>query len=342
MARAELLKKLFASWSQRDAFKAIALQIIQEEERKNKLILASSLRKALDTGAGSNNAAPERRWPDVAGTLQTLPQEKDRGAPLVQHVHSVRRWSELVLSEQNDGLFDGIIEEYRAASLIRSHGLNVRSRMLFCGPPGCGKTTCAEVFANRVGLPLFVARLDVLVSSYLGETAANLRRIMDFAAHGPCVLLLDEFDAVGKSRDDDAEHGELKRVVNALLQLIDLYQGSGFIIAATNFEGNLDGALWRRFDEVILFDRPSHAEIRTLLAVKFKNFPADFDPMPKAELMVGFSHAEIERVCVNAIKQSIMQARTTVAAAAFDRAVQVEQRRRMMVEQVQTRTSSVH
>jgi len=183
---------------------------------------------------------------------------------------------------------------------------------------------------------LLVARFDVLVSSYLGETSGNLRRVFDFAAEHSSVLLLDEFDAVARSRDDETEHGELKRVVNALLQLIDRYNGSGFVIAATNYEGRLDSAIWRRFDEVVYFDKPTLEEIGTLLSIKLKNFPIEFDRASKAHLMEGLTHAEIERVCFNAIKQTILKDRDRISGPTFDRALEVEKQRRSVVEHLNT------
>ena len=140
----------------------------------------------------------------------------------------------------------GLQGEYRRADEIRRHGLKVRSKLLFCGPPGCGKTLCAEIFAAELGLPLFVAKIDRLISSYLGETAANVRKIFEFIKQ-PCVLFFDEFDALARSRGDNGEHNQLRRVVNSLLLFIDHMQPKGFLIAATNLDRSLDLAVWQRF-----------------------------------------------------------------------------------------------
>ena len=129
----------------------------------------------------------------------------------------------------------------------------MRRRVLMFGPPGSGKTSAAEGLAAELGIPLVVVRLDSLISSYLGETASNLRRVVDYAARAPFVVLFDEFDAIGRNRDDPQEHGELKRVVNAFLQMIEAYSGTSLLLAATNHEQLLDPALWRRFDDVIEF-----------------------------------------------------------------------------------------
>lgn len=336
MARGELLKKLFASYNRSDEFRAVAMQIIDEEEKKKNLVLAHSLKKTLEAAA----ARPDANRPNGNGSganstsLRLLPQERDKRAPLLEPITPTRRRSEVVLSRENVRLLAGVVEEFRRGDAIRHHGLRVRSRLLFCGPPGCGKSLSAEAFAFEVGLPLLIVRFDVLVSSFLGETSGNLRKVFDYAAERPVVLFFDEFDAVARSRDDESEHGELKRVVNALLQLIDRYDTNGFVIAATNYEGRLDPAIWRRFDEVVFFDKPTLSEIRALLGVKLKNFATEFDPPSKANKLQGFSHAEIERVCLNAIKQTILKQRNSISNATFDGALQVEEHRRMVIKQL--------
>jgi len=229
----------------------------------------------------------------------------------------------------------GVLEELRRSDLLRRHNLKPTSKLLFCGPPGCGKTTCAEAFAHEAGLPLVVARIDALVSSFLGETSTNLRRIFEFTQNTPSVLLLDEFDTVARTRDDDNEHSELKRVVNSLLQLIDRYQGPGVIIAATNHESKLDTAIWRRFDQVVYFEPPSLRELKALLKMKLRNFPVDFDPALLAEEMLGMSHAEVERIALNAIKSTVLSGEKRLGETAFKKAVAGERRRRRTISKVQ-------
>ena len=320
MARGELLRKLFVSYSRGDneAFRTTALEIINEEESKKNRVLANSLRRSLD-------AIPAVTHPRK---LEVVPFEKDKQLPLVEQIEPDRRAADIVLSRENQHLLLGLLEEFRRNDLIRSHGLRVRSKLLFCGPPGCGKTLCAEVFAHEAHLPLLVANMDTLVSSYLGETATNLRKVFEYAANRPIVLLLDEFDAIGRLRDDESQHGELKRVVNSLLQLIDKYTGIGFIIAATNHERQLDPAIWRRFDEIVYFSRPTRQEIARLLRMSFKNFGTTFDLEKKVDSLQGFSHAEIERVCLNAVRRSILHKRQRVDEKYFDQALRFEARRR--------------
>src|SRR5690606_22993551 len=130
---------------------------------------------------------------------------------------------------------------------------------------------------HELDLPLAVVRLDALVSSLLGETAANLRQVFDWIAEHPAVVLFDEFDALGKQRTDNAEHGELRRVVNAVLQMMDAWQGRSLIIAATNHEQLLDPAIWRRFDDCLSFPPPTQAQLPGLLNLKLRGVRREFD-----------------------------------------------------------------
>jgi SpoVK/Ycf46/Vps4 family AAA+-type ATPase len=193
--------------------------------------------------------------------------------------------------------------------------------MLFCGPPGCGKTLCAEIFAAELGLPLYVVKLDRLISSYLGETAANVRKIFEFARKQPSVLFFDEFDAIARARDEDGEHNELRRVVNSLLIFIDRIQPKGFLVAATNLDHSIDPAIWRRFDEVVWFDKPDKRMIARFLKMKFKNVAIAFDPDAHLDALKGRSYAELERICVQAMKGAIIDRRKEVGERDFAAAV---------------------
>lgn len=252
----------------------------------------------------------------------------DAFASLVEVVIPTKTREQLVLAPHNIRTFIGLIEEFRGADLLRRHGMSVRSKLLFCGPPGCGKTLTAEVFAHELGLPLIVARLDAIISSFLGETATNIRKVFEAASEQPCVLFLDEFDALARARADGSEHNELRRVVNSLLMLIDRFRGKSFLIAATNLEESLDHAIWRRFDEVVVFDLPSQREIRLLCEIKLKNFPTPFSVSEKAPRLKGMSFADVERICDNATKRSILKRSKVLLESEFDTAIREELRRK--------------
>ena len=216
--------------------------------------------------------------------------------------------TELVLSDQNRSVLDEILLEYNYMDRLASFGMRPADRILFYGPPGTGKTLSAEVLASELGRHLVILRVDTVISSFLGETASNLRAIFEFIEKQPFVVLFDEFDAIGRERSDVSEHGEIKRVVNAFLQMMDAYRGKSILIAATNHEGDLDRAVWRRFDEVLRFDLPNLEQIRRLLEIKLRSVRREFeiDDPKLAPAFKGMSHADIERVIRRAIKEMIL------------------------------------
>ena len=156
------------------------------------------------------------------------------------------------------------IDELRAEWLHRSAldaaGLPRRSRLLFHGPPGCGKSVTAAALGSELGLPVYVVRFDAVVGAYLGQTAVHLRELFRFAENNQCVLLLDEVDALGKHRGDPQDVGELHRIVITLMQELEHARPAGYIIATSNLPNELDLALWRRFDVIEEFPRPTSRE----------------------------------------------------------------------------------
>jgi len=279
---------LLASYGRDDEFRAVAEQIITEEEKKNNRVLARSLRKTLEAGPGRSSR------PKALAPLIPFPEA---AADFIERVEPRHTRNDIVLGATNVRVLVGLVKEYRRADEMRRHGLKVRSKLLFCGPPGCGKTLCAEIFAAELGLPLFLVKLDRLISSYLGETAGNVRKIFEFARKRPCVLFFDGFDALARSRDDSSEHNELRRVVNSLLLFIHHIQPKGFLIAATNLDRSLDLAVWQRFDEVVWFDKPDRSMIGRFLRLKFKNVAIAFDhELHGCRLVSSSLHEQIENL----------------------------------------------
>jgi SpoVK/Ycf46/Vps4 family AAA+-type ATPase len=178
-------------------------------------------------------------------------------------------------------------------------------------------------------------RFDAVVSSYLGETASNLRKVFDFARQRPVLLFFDEFDAIGKQRTAADEHGELKRVVNSFLQLLDGFHSETLTVAATNHQGLLDPALWRRFDDILLFPLPTVDEINEFLCTHFRQFPvaAKVRLRDVAKSLQGFSHADIERVAHDAIKDAVLQDVKEVTPSFLKVAVDRQKARRGITKQ---------
>ena len=303
MARADLLKKLFQCFAAHDddGFRQTADEIITEEARLNHHLLAEDL-KAILSRKGNNSVSRPSQTPMIA-----LPQESRDAALLVETRQPVVSLEQVVLDQNTQQRVSRVLEETRSREKLKEFNLRPKQKLLFCGPPGCGKTLTAEAIAYELGLPFALTRVDAVVSSYLGETSTNLRRVFDFAARNPCVLLLDEFDSIGKSRDDPHEVGELKRVVNSFLQMLDGFVGPGLVIAATNHQSLLDPALWRRFDEVIYFPKPTPNEIVCLINLLLRGIQkTDFEPSKSARLFKGLSHSEICDVVQDAIKKMVL------------------------------------
>lgn len=324
VAEGRLMRKLIGAGARADdpEFRRVAEEIIKEERAKKHHLLANDLERILYGEHGAGSRTPVR-------VAQDVPVDRERGLALLDVREPVRELSDLVITLDVRAVLEAVLLERNRSEVLASHGLRPTTRMLFYGPPGCGKTTAAEVLATELGLPLVLVRLDAVVSSYLGETAANMRKVFDFIEPHRFVVLFDEFDAIGKEREDPNEHGELRRVINAFLQLLDAYRGSSLLVAATNHQGLLDRALWRRFDEVVVFDPPTPAQILRLLKLKLRAVRTDLPWNDDALIgqFEGMSHADIERVLVRAIKAMVLSSREFLSKDIVEVALQREQAR---------------
>lgn len=321
MASGKVLRQLIRAGANGDisAFKDASKSIIEEERQKQHHLLANDLERIL-------HGDTRQTQPLRAGLKDRIPADQERGLPLLVVREPMRRLDEVVLSADGRAIVEDILQEHHRGDVLRSYGLRPADRILFCGPPGCGKTLAAEAIATELDRPLVLIRIDSVVSSYLGETAANLRKVFDFIDSIPSVALFDEFDALGKERADSSEHGELKRVVNAVLQMLDAYQGKSLIIAATNHEGILDSAIWRRFEEVLFFAPPNREELVQLLGIKLRGVRRDFEieDGQLLRLFSGFSHAEVERIVRRAIKEIILKGQEFLQIRHLEKARQRE------------------
>ncbi|MDD2627157.1 MAG: ATP-binding protein [Candidatus Methanomethylophilus sp.] len=317
MARADLLKKLFSSFksNNNETFYKIANEIIEDERKKNHKILADDLKMILLNG-NSNIKNPTSTF-----TAKT-PKDTDKDAPLVEVIYPEKYFSDLITTQGKLNQLEQIVKEFNNWDVLVSNGVFPTRRILFYGPPGCGKTLAAQSISSEIGIPMLYVRFDALVSSYLGETASNIRKVFEYAKNDSWVIFFDEFDAIGRSRNDVSEHGEIKRVVNAFLQQLDNYKGRSLVIAATNFEQSLDYAIWRRFDETIRFDMPSNDEKIALFKLNIRRFKGPehvFDQY--LEHMKNFSHSDVEKICHFIIKECILEGRKTYTKKDIEYAV---------------------
>lgn len=305
MARADLLKKLFSSFKteDREAFIKVANDIIEDERKKNHGILADELKMIINNGT----TFPKKALSTFSASANS---EKEREVSLFEIVYPDKTLADVVLTPENRQQVEQVIHEFTNWDVLMSNGVYPTRRVLFYGPPGCGKTFTASAIAAEIGLPLLYVRFDALISSYLGETAGNIRKVFDFVNGDSYVMLFDEFDAIARSRNDQYEHGEIKRVVNTFLQQIDSFKGRSLIIAATNFEQSLDYAIWRRFDSTFKFDMPDNDERIRLFNLKLKQFKGSeniiFEYLPQMQM---FSHADVERAAMSVMKQCILDGR---------------------------------
>jgi SpoVK/Ycf46/Vps4 family AAA+-type ATPase len=305
MANGKVLRQLIKAGASGDsaAFLRASESIIHEERQKQHHLLANDLEQIL---YGENLSAVAIRPKHL---VADVPVDKERGLPLLDIRQPQRSLEELILPSQSIVAVEELLEEHRRQDLLRSYGMQAAGKVIFYGPPGCGKTLAAEAIAFELDYPLAIVRLDALVSSYLGETAANLRKIFDFIGQHLMVVLFDEFDAIGKERGDSGEHGELRRVVNAVLQMMDAYQGQSLILAATNHEDILDSAIWRRFDESIEFPLPSKDQLVQILQLKLRGIRRQFE-IEEEELLdslINLSGADVERIVRRSIKRMILR-----------------------------------
>lgn len=237
-----------------------------------------------------------------------IPIDEDSGFPLVTLNDDYFGMDDLILDDTTKDRFRYVISENKYYDKLLSYGLKPKQKILLCGPPGTGKTLSSKVLGNVMGYPFIYVEFDSIVSSFLGQTSINLKKIFNFIKKEKCVILFDEFDIVAKTRDDPQEHGEIKRAISNFMQMIDTYAGQSIIIAATNHQHLLDAAVWRRFDEVLLFKLPDAVQRRKLFEKYLRVLRHDLNF--NLEIFVRdtakFSAADIATICQNALRKSII------------------------------------
>ena len=249
-----------------------------------------------------------------------VPVDAESRTALAEVIYPNENKYEVILSKSNEDKLKSFILSYKNADKLNSLGIGVSNTLLLYGPPGCGKTKCAYLIARELNLPLVVARLDSLISSYLGTTAKNIRTLFEYAQKMPCVLFLDEFDAIAKARDDSNELGELKRVVNSLLQNVDSMSGDSLLLAATNHENLLDSAVWRRFDYKLEVELPDSEAIEEMIDL-FATKTIELSQKEKTELSTifkGVSGASIEEIIKKAIRNSVIEGKEFCKKSIYD------------------------
>ncbi|MGE7980420.1 AAA family ATPase [Psychrobacillus sp. NPDC093200] len=309
----DLYKRLFKGIYSEDvtALKKLADIIISNEYKKNHVLLAETLEKIKQT----EKPKVEKQFSkhvvnkNFGNEMSGLPISKRDNSQLVTYIPREKLKHHMVLNDEIETKLQSIEKEYVARHRLALFNLIPKKKILLYGSPGCGKTLAAERLAWNLGLPLLKVRFDTLLSSYFGESASNLRSIFEYCNNNAVVLLLDECDFIAKSRKNGQDVGEVPRIVNMLLTLLDEYESPGLLIATTNLKVALDEALFRRFDDIIELPKPSKKEIKrlileTLSAMKISK-EIDFDIISKE--LEGHSSANIVSIAQQIAKNAVLE-----------------------------------
>jgi AAA+ superfamily predicted ATPase len=326
--KAELMKRLFKGIFSEDivSLKKIASQIIGDERDLDHGKLADSLQHISATEKPRFSIFGEKHTNSNgnAESVSGLPTSKRDNSQLVSFVPREYLKHHMVLPADVEKRLHSIEREYAAKERLGKYNLSPKKKILLHGSPGCGKTLSAERIAWNLGLPLLKVRFDALLSSYFGESASNLRAVFEYCKREPVVLLLDECDFIAKSRiTAQQDVGEVPRIVNMFLTLLDEYNAHGLVIATTNIKLTLDEAIFRRFDDVIELPMPQIEEREKVLAMTLSAIPVDKDVDIRAiaEQMDGYSYANIVLTAQRAAKYSVLAGNKAVEKVHFEQAI---------------------
>jgi len=336
MPKGEFVKDLLKAFNKNDyqAFKKVAEKIVEDEKSKSHNNLANSLQKVINSF--DENNSPLTNYSNTAADnyFVNFPRDQKDGSDLISIINPKNYLEDVILSEENEQVINRVLNEYFSANKLKRYNIDAKRRLLFCGPPGCGKTLTAKAIAKELNLPLLYIHMDSLISSYLGETASNLRKIFKYASQDKWLIFFDEFDTIAKNRDDKNEHGELKRSVNTFLQMLDNFKINTLLIAATNHQHLLDNAIWRRFDEIMFFDKPDKNKIKETIRKKVNIFKSDLDLDKIAGKFIGMSYAEIERIAKEAMRYCILNDKSVLTNNILLNSLKDEKRRKRVYAKI--------
>lgn len=304
MASADQLKALLQSHLNGDdaRFYSVAMQVAAHEAKLGHGKLAEELRELID------QAKLHRVKVESADKPVAINRPKGELANLLTVSYPKTRLADMVLSEELKFQLERIVREQRHAAEILAHGLQPRRKLLLVGAPGTGKTMTASVLAGELGLPLFQVRLDGLITKFMGETAAKLRQIFESTQQARAVYFFDEFDAIGSQRGLTNDVGEVRRILNSFLQMIEQDQSNSLILGATNHPEILDNALFRRFDDLLHYELPDEVHIAHMLKTRLNQIAVKNTVWSRlAKKALGLSYAELSRVADEILKLALIE-----------------------------------
>ena len=300
MANAEQLKALFKSHFEgdEDRFCSVAMRIAANEARRGHGKLATELRELIDDAKCHRSTHSVVSINRPQGELETI----------LDASYSKTRLGEMVLEKELSEQIQHVIREQRHAARIREHGLVPRRKLLLAGHPGTGMTMTASVLAGELGIPLFQVRLDGLVTKFMGGTASKLRLVFDAASRTRGVYLFDKFDAIGSMPSTENNVGEVRRVLNSFIQMIEQDQSQSLILAATNRFIDIEPALFRRFDDVLLYILPDRSQIAKLLKTRLSGSCRKGVRWGHlAKIADGMNHADIVQAANEVLKDALFR-----------------------------------
>jgi SpoVK/Ycf46/Vps4 family AAA+-type ATPase len=298
-------------------FLSVAMQAAAHEARLGHVTIAQQLRDLIDEAKRRTSAVRSR-----SGQLVVL-EPRGELANLLSVQTPTVRLSDMTIPTALSERLCRVLLEHRQQKKLRAHGLNPRRKLLLIGPPGTGKTMTASALAGELHLPLFTIMLEGLITKFMGETAAKLRLVFDAIRQTDGVYFFDEFDALGTHRSQSNDVGEIRRVLNSFLQLLEKDASQSLIIAATNHPQLLDRALFRRFDDVIEYQLPDSEVVKEILERKLATFQAaDMEWSRILPATDGLSHADLVRASEDAAKRVVLNGSTRVTTDSLLAAIQ--------------------
>jgi SpoVK/Ycf46/Vps4 family AAA+-type ATPase len=322
--KTDILKLLLQSHADGDegSFRKAALQLAAAESSAGHVRVADEIRAiiAMMPATGGRKSGP---IVDIAAPRGEL-------ADILEGGHRDERLRDIILRPEVRDLLLRVISENRSRDRLERFGVSPRRRLLFHGAPGCGKTLAAAVLAGEMGLPLMTVRIDALFSRFLGATAVQLRSIFAEMPRRPGVYLFDEFDSVAKARGDSQDVGEMNRVVTAFLQLVDADVSGSILVSATNHVELLDRAIFRRFDVIVPFEKPTREQLVDLLRLRLGTMGlGDAQAEELATNVEGWSFADVGRVCDDAVRTMALDDRDKIAGRDVVHALEELKRREL-------------
>lgn len=306
--KADILRLLLQSHAEGDEtlFRKAALQLAAVESSAGHVRVADDIRAII----AKMPAMGVRK----TGPIIDIATPRGELADILEGGHRDERFRDIVLRDKVRELLVRVISENRQRGRLERFGVSPRRRLLFHGAPGCGKTLAAAVLAGEMGLPLMTVRFDALFSRFLGATAVQLRAIFAEMPRRPGVYLFDEFDSVAKARGDSQDVGEMNRVVTAFLQLVDADVSGSILVAATNHVELLDRAVFRRFDVIVPFEKPTRDQLVALLKLRLGALGlTDQQAQGLADRAGGWSFADVARACDDAVRTVALDGRDRIS-----------------------------